>query len=92
MKLVTSIIKRCQAVIRQKGGYTQFKPEVADYCEPFRECFHQILKVYAPNTIFEKVTTIMALIVDVLLTLGIHGVFFEFCKIDGLILLAVCSP
>ena len=48
MKLVTSIIKRCQIVIQQKDGYTQFKPEVADYCEPFRELCHQMLKVYAP--------------------------------------------
>ena len=31
------------------------------------------------------------LIADVLLTLGLYVVFFSFCKIDGYILLGVCS-
>ena len=27
----------CQVVIRQREGYTQYKPQVVDYYEPFRD-------------------------------------------------------
>ena len=81
-RLVTSIIKRYQVVIRQEGGYTQFKSEVADYCEPFREIFHQILKVYAPKTIFrKKMTTII--IVDILLESANMFFCLNFVKLMG---------
>ena len=83
MKLVTSIIKTCLVDIRKNGGYTQFLPEVADNCEPFRAFFHHIQKMYAPKTIFRRNDNYHDLIVVVLLTLGLHFVFFEFCKIDG---------
>ena len=33
-------------------GYTQHKPEVEDYCEPFRNVLQQIPKVYAPKRKF----------------------------------------
>ena len=46
---VTLLMKMCQVVIRQFEGYTQHTPEVVDYCEPFRDFWHQILKVYAPK-------------------------------------------
>ena len=46
---VNLIMKMCQVVIRQCEGYTQHKPEVVDYCEPFCDIFHQILTVYAPK-------------------------------------------
>ena len=52
MHPVILTMKMCQVVIRQCEGYTQHKPEVVDYCEPFRDCLHQILKVYAPNSKF----------------------------------------
>ena len=38
------MMKMCQFVIRQCEGYTQHKPEVVDYYEPFRDFLHQILK------------------------------------------------
>ena len=44
---VNLMIKMYQVVIRQFEGYTQHKPEVVDYHEPFRDFLHQILKVYA---------------------------------------------
>ena len=47
MLAVALMMKMCQVVIRQYEGYTQYKPEVVDYCEPFRDFLHQILKVYA---------------------------------------------
>ena len=40
--------KMCEVVIPQCEGYTQHKPGVVDYYEPFRDVLHQILKVYAP--------------------------------------------
>ena len=40
------MMKMCQVVIRQCEGYTQHKPEVMDYHEPFRDFLHQIVKVY----------------------------------------------
>ena len=43
------MMKMCQGVIGQSEGYTQHKPEVVDYCKPFRDFLHQILKVYAPK-------------------------------------------
>ena len=46
------IMKMCQVVIRQWEGYTQHKPKVVDYYEPFRDFLHQILKVYAPKRTF----------------------------------------
>ena len=52
MHPVILMIKLCQVVIRQCEGYTQHKPEVVDYCEPFRDFLHQILKVYAPKSKF----------------------------------------
>ena len=38
------MMKMCQVVILQCEGYTQHKPEAVDYCEPFRDFLHQILK------------------------------------------------
>ena len=46
---VNLMMKMCQVVIRQREGYAQHKPEAVDYCEPFRDFLHQILKVYAPK-------------------------------------------
>ena len=37
--------KMCQFVILPCEDYTQHKPEVVDYNEPFRDFLHQILKV-----------------------------------------------
>ena len=49
---VNLMMKMCEVVIRQCGGYTSHKPEVVDYYEPFRDFLHQILKVYAPKRKF----------------------------------------
>ena len=49
---VNLMMKMCQVVIRQCEGCTQHKPKVVDYCEPFRDFLHQILKVYAPKRKF----------------------------------------
>ena len=51
-------MKMCQIVIQQCEGYIQHKPEVVDYCEPFCDFLHQILKVYAPKRKFEEIATI----------------------------------
>ena len=55
---VNLMMKMCQVVIRQCEGDTQHKPEVVDHYEPFRDFLHQILKVYAPKSSFEEITTI----------------------------------
>ena len=83
MHPVILMMKMCQAVIRQCEGYTQHKPEVVDYCKPFRDFLHQILNVYAPKSKFWRNYNYRGLIVKVLLTLGLHAVFIEFCKIYG---------
>ena len=70
-------------VIRQCEGYTQHKPEVVDCWEPFRDFLCQILKVYVPKRYFLRNYNYHVLIVKVLLTLGLHAVFIEFCKIHG---------
>ena len=49
---VNLMMKMCQLVIPQCEGYTQHKPEVVDYYEPFRDFLHQILTVYAPKRKF----------------------------------------
>ena len=49
---VNLMMKMCQVVIRQCEGYTQHKPEVKDYYEPFHDFLHQLLKVYAPKRKF----------------------------------------
>ena len=77
------MMKMCQVVIRQCEGYTQHKLEVVDYYEPFRDFLHQILKVYAPKRKFWRNYNYRGLIVKVLLTLGLHAVFIELCKIYG---------
>ena len=59
---VNLMMKMYQDVIRQCEGYTQNKPEVVDYCEPFRDVSHKILKVYVPKRKFEEITTIAALL------------------------------
>ena len=46
---VNFMMKKCKVVIRQCEGYTQHKPEVVDYYEPFRDFLHQVLKVYTPK-------------------------------------------
>ena len=56
------MMKMCQVVIWQCEGYTQHKPEVVGYYEPFRDFLNQILKVYAPKKKFEENTTIAALL------------------------------
>ena len=45
MYQVNLMRKMCQVVIRQCEGYTQHKPKVVDYYEPFCDFLHQILKV-----------------------------------------------
>ena len=52
MYTVNLMVKMCQVVIQQCEGYTQDKPEVVDYCEPFRDFLHQILKGFAPKRKF----------------------------------------
>ena len=54
--------KMCQVVIQQCQGYTQHKPEVVDYIEPFRDFLHQILKCMLQRESFEEITTIVALL------------------------------
>ena len=39
---VNLMMKMCQVVIRHCEGYTQHKPEVVDYYEPFHDFLHQI--------------------------------------------------
>ena len=51
---VNLMMKMYQDVIRQCEGYTQNKPEVVDYCEPFRDVSHKILKVYVPKRNLKK--------------------------------------
>ena len=80
------MMKISQVVIGQCEGYTQQKPEVVDYYEPFRDFLHQILKVYAQKKKFWRNYNYRGLIVKVLLTLGRHAVFIKFCKIYGLFL------
>ena len=80
---VNLMMKMCQVVIRQCEGYTQHKPEVVDYYELFRDFLHQILKVYAPKSKFGRNYNYHGLNVKVLLTLGLHAVFIEFCKNYG---------
>ena len=72
-----------QVVIGQCEGYTQHKPEVVDYCEPFRNFLHQILKVYVPKRKIWRNYKFHGIFVKNLLTLGLHAVFIEFCKILG---------
>ena len=49
---VNLMMKMCQVVIRQCEGYTQHKPEVVDYYEPFLDDLHQIQKAYAQKRKF----------------------------------------
>ena len=49
---MNSMMKMCQVVIRQCEGYTEHKPEVVDYYEPFRDFMPQILKAYTPKICF----------------------------------------
>ena len=46
------MMKMYHVVIGQCEGSTQHKPEVANYCEPFHDFLHQLLKVYAPKRKF----------------------------------------
>ena len=78
---VKLMMKMCQVVIRLSEGYTQHKPVVVDYYALFRDFLHQILKVYAPKRKFRRNYNYRSLIVKALLTLGLHAVFIEFCKI-----------
>ena len=80
---VNLMMKMCQVVIRQCEGYTQHKPEVVDFYEPFRDFLHQILKVYAPKRKFSRNYNYRGLNVKVLLTFGLHAVFIEFFKVLG---------
>ena len=59
---VNLMMKMCQVVIGQCEGYIQHKLEEVDYCEPFRDFLHQILKVYAPKRKFNEITTMAALL------------------------------
>ena len=77
------MMKMCQVAIRQFEGYTQHKPEVVYYYELFRDFLHQILKVYAPKRKFWRNYNYRGLSVKVLLTLGLHAVSTELCKIYG---------
>ena len=49
---VNLMMKMCQVVILHCEGYTQHKPDVVDYNEPFCDFLHRILKVYSPNRKF----------------------------------------
>ena len=75
------MMKMCKVVIGQCEGYTHHKPEVVDYNEPFRDCLHKNLKVYAPKKKFWRNYNYRGLIEKVLLILGLHAVFIEICKI-----------
>ena len=77
------MMKMWQVVIRQCEGYTQHKPEVVDYYEPFCDFLHQILKVYAPKNKFCRKYNYRGRIVKVLQALGLSALFIEFCKIYG---------
>ena len=79
------MMKMCQVVIRQCEGYTQHKPEVVDYCEPFRDFLHQILKVYAQRRKYGINYNYRDLIVKVLLTFDLHAVQYSlnFVKFMG---------
>ena len=81
--VVNLMMTICQVVIRQCEGYTQHKPEEVNYYEPFRDFLHHILKVYAPKRKFRRNNNYRDVIVKVLLTIGLHAVFIEFCKIYG---------
>ena len=81
MHPVNLMMKMCQIVIRQCEGNTQDKPEVMDYYEPFRDFLHRILKVYAPKRKFWRNYNYRSLNVKVLLNLGLHAFFIEYCKI-----------
>ena len=80
---VNLMMKMCQVAIQQCEGYTQHKPEVVDYYEPFRGFLHQILKGYAPKRKFWRNYNYRGLIVKLLLTLGLRAVFIKFCIIYG---------
>ena len=76
------MMKMCHIVIRQCEGYTQHKPEAVDYYEPFRNFLHQILNSVEKRK-FWRNYNYSGLIVKVLLTLGLHAVIIEFCKMYG---------
>ena len=73
-------VPSCYSTVRRLYPH---KPEVVDYYEPFRDFLHQIMKVYAPKRKFWRSYNFRGLIVKYLLTLGLHAVFIEFCKIYG---------
>ena len=75
------MMKMCQIAIAHCEGYTQHKPEELGNYEPFRDFLHLILKVYATKRKFRRNNNYRGLIVKVVLTLGLHAVFIEFCKI-----------
>ena len=72
---VNLMMKMCQVVIRQCEGYTKHKPEVVDYYEPFRE------RVCSKEKVLKKLQLSWHFFAKVLLTLGLHAVFIELCKI-----------
>ena len=81
-------MKMCQVVIWQCEGYTQYKPEVVDYYEQFRDFLHQILKVYAQRESFEEITTIATLLekfwwllTSMLFSLNFVKFMGDFCKV-----------
>ena len=76
---VNLMMKMCHGVIRQCEGYTQHKPKVVDYNEPFHDFFATgPIKVCSKEKVLKKLQ-LSILIVKVLLTLGLHAVFIEFC-------------
>ena len=56
------MMKMCQFVIRQCEGYTQHKPEVINYCEPFRKFCTRSWECMLQGERFEEITTIAALL------------------------------
>ena len=78
---VNVMMKMCQVVIRQCEGYTQDKPEVVDYYEPFRDYFLQILKVYAPKEKVLKKFQLSWPYCKIFADSWPYAVFIEFCKI-----------
>ena len=79
---VNLMMKMCHVFIRQCKGYTQHKPGVVDYCEPFPDFAPDPGSVCSKEK-FLRNYNYHGLIVKVLLTLGLHAVFIEFVKFMG---------
>ena len=83
MCIANLMMKMCQVIIREWEGYTQHKPEVVEYCEPFRDFCTRSWKCMLQRESILRNYIYCGLIVKVLLTLGLHAVFVVFCKMYG---------